>query len=231
MENIIIFGASGHGSVVADCVERSGGYRIVGFVDSFKGKGMVHHGYPVLGSEYDLPFVISKFNVKGGIVAIGDNWCRKGMVDRILRIDPNFNFVMVVHPKAVMSNNAVIGPGSVVMPGAVVNAGAVVGEHCILNTNVSLGHDGVMDNFSSLAPRVATGGNLFLGRFSAVGLGSSIIENIEIGEHTVIGAGSLVVGNVPSYVVAYGSPAKLVRSRSVGERYLGRNAQNLHIMR
>jgi len=39
MQNIIIFGASGHGSVVLDCIERAGKYRVIGFVDSFQKKG------------------------------------------------------------------------------------------------------------------------------------------------------------------------------------------------
>ena len=39
MQNIIIFGASGHGSVVLDCLEKQNKYNVVGFLDSFKKKG------------------------------------------------------------------------------------------------------------------------------------------------------------------------------------------------
>lgn len=64
------------------------------------------------------------------------------------------------------------------------------------------------------------GGNLVLGRFSAISLGANIIENISIGEHSLIGAGSLVVKDVEGYAVVYGSPARSVRGRSIGDPYL-----------
>ena len=38
MLNVIIFGASGHGSVVLDCLEKVGKYNVIGFVNSYKKK-------------------------------------------------------------------------------------------------------------------------------------------------------------------------------------------------
>ncbi|MFZ9032311.1 MAG: transferase, partial [Robiginitalea sp.] len=52
MKNVLIFGASGHGSVVLDTLERSREYSPVGFVDSFKEKGTKINGYEVLGTEF-----------------------------------------------------------------------------------------------------------------------------------------------------------------------------------
>jgi acetyltransferase-like isoleucine patch superfamily enzyme len=39
-------------------------------------------------------------------------------------------------------------------------------------------------------------------------------------DHTIIGAGSLVLGDIPGNVVAYGSPARIIRKRKAGEQYL-----------
>jgi acetyltransferase-like isoleucine patch superfamily enzyme len=39
---------------------------------------------------------------------------------------------------------------------------------------------------------------------------------VRIGKATVIGAGSLVLNDIPDDVLAYGSPARLVRSLSHG---------------
>lgn len=220
MQNIIIFGASGHGSVVLDCLEKEGKYNVIGFVDSFKSKGTKINGYQVLGCEYDLPFLMNRFHINGGIVAIGDNWTRKLIVDRILKIVPTFNFINTVHPKAIMGKDITLGRGNVFMPGAIINANSVIHDFCIVNTNSSLGHDGTMESYSSLAPSVCSGGNLKLGAFSAVSLGVNLINGIEIGAHTVIGAGSLVVNSFGDKLVAYGSPAKVIRERSIGEPYL-----------
>lgn len=223
MQNIVIFGASGHGSVVLDCIEKEGKYKVIGFIDSFRKKGTEVNGYSVLGSEYDLPFLVEKHQIFGGIVAIGDNWTRNLLVERILKIVPEFNYVSAVHPNAEIGKDVQIGRGSVVMPGVTINANAIIANHCILNTNASLDHDGFMNNFSSLAPNVCVGGNFILGRGSAICLGTNIIENITVGEYSVVGAGSLLVGNVSDCLMVYGAPAKIVRKRIPSEPYLSGN--------
>ncbi|WP_430968619.1 acetyltransferase [Spongiimicrobium sp. 2-473A-2-J] len=223
MQNIVIFGASGHGSVVLDCLEREGKYNVVGFVDSFKKEGRKQNGYEILGREYDLPFLMERHNLYGGIIAVGDNWTRNLLVKKILSIAPSFNFISAVHPSAVIGKNVDIGMGTAVMPGAIINANSIVGDFCIINTNSSLGHDGTMENYSSIASGVCTGGGFTLGEFSAISVGARIIENITIMDHTLVGAGALVVKDIESHVVAYGSPARIIRKRSVGEHYLSGN--------
>ncbi len=220
MENIVIVGASGHGGMVLDCIEKERRYKVVGFVDSYKEKGAKFNGYDILGSELALPQLIDKFNIQGAILAIGNNWNRKNMANKIRNSVPELDFVSTIHPSATVAKGVKIGKGSAILPGAIVNANSTLGAFCILNTNASLGHDGLMDDFSSIASGVCTGGNLFLGRFSAISLGANIIEKITIGEHSIIGAGSLVVKNVGGYSVVYGSPARFVRRRSIGDPYL-----------
>ncbi|KSA12408.1 acetyltransferase [Maribacter dokdonensis] len=220
MHNVIIFGASGHGSVVLDCLEKEGEYNVIGFVDSYRVKGTIVNGYQVLGSEYDLPFLINRFNVRGGVVAIGDNWTRKLVVDKISKIAPNFNFINTIHPSAKIGKDVLMGCGNVIMPGAIINSNSLIHDFCILNSNSILEHDSVMESYASLAPSSCCGGNVFLGKFSSICLGASLVNGIEIGQHTVIGAGALVVDHFGDNVMAYGSPARIVRKRSVGEPYL-----------
>ncbi len=220
MKNIVIIGASGHGSMILDCIEKEERYSVVGFVDSFKEKGTRRNGYPILGNELDLPGLIDEFDIKGAILAIGNNWTRKIVADSIGNIAPNLKMVTVIHPSVLIGKDVEIGKGSVIMPGAIVNANSRIGSFCVLNTNSSLGHDGIMEDFSSMASGVCTGGNLTLRQFSAVSLGANIIEHITIGKHSVIGAGSLVVKDVEPFSVVYGSPARFIRGRSEGDPYL-----------
>ena len=77
-----------------------------------------------------------------------------------------------------------------------------------------------MEVFSSLAPGVTTGGNVYIGEYSAISLGAKIIHNVVIGKHTVVGAGSTVLKNLPDNCVAYNTPAKIGRNRIAGEKYL-----------
>ena len=46
------------------------------------------------------------------------------------------------------------------------------------------------------------------------------MDRVEIGENTVIGSGSLVTKSFPSDVLAYGNPAKIIRNRTKGEKFL-----------
>jgi acetyltransferase-like isoleucine patch superfamily enzyme len=59
-----------------------------------------------------------------------------------------------------------------------------------------------------------------VGGFSAVGLGANVVQKVTIGEHTVLGAGATLLKDLPGGVVAYGVPARVVRGREIGERYL-----------
>ncbi len=106
------------------------------------------------------------------------------------------------------------------MPGVVVNCNVRIGEFCILNTNSSLDHDTTIGNYVSFAPKSCTGGGAAVGDYSAICLGTNVIDRITIGEHTVIGAGSTVLHNQPSHIVAYGTPARKINDRRPGDRYL-----------
>jgi len=220
VKNLVIVGASGHGGMVLDCISKQGQYKVLGFVDSFKKKGTQHNGLDVLGSELDLQWLIEKLDIQAAILAIGNNWTRKKMADKIDNIAPDLDIVTAIHPSATIGRDVKIGKGTVIMPGAIVNANSIMGEFSILNTNSSLGHNGTMQDFSSIASGVCTGGNLVLGRFSAISLGANVIENITIGEHSLVGAGSLVIDDIEGHSVVYGSPARFVRGRKTGDPYL-----------
>ena len=77
-----------------------------------------------------------------------------------------------------------------------------------------------MHKYSSLSAGVVTGGRVTIGKGTAVTLGVTILDRLEIGEYSVIGAGSLVLKSVPSYKVAYGTPAQVVRSRTQSDKFL-----------
>jgi sugar O-acyltransferase (sialic acid O-acetyltransferase NeuD family) len=220
VEKIVLIGSSGHAKVVVDIVEKQARYKIVGFVDSLRPLGAQTLGYEIIGNEADLPSLISEHRIDGAIVAIGDNAVRESVVTRIAMLCPSLRFVSAIHPAAVIGIDVSIGAGTVIMAGAVVNPSCQIGDFCIVNTKASLDHDSAMQDFSSLAPGVTTGGSCQVGRSSAVGIGASLRHGVHIGEHAVIGGQSMVLDDVQSYTVAYGSPAKAVRSRRRGDKYL-----------
>lgn len=220
MKKIVVVGASGHAKVIVDIIQQENKSKIVGFLDRFQQKGATQFGYPILGSDEDLPELMSAFDISGVVVGIGDNFNRAAVAKRISESIPGISFVAAIHPRASIAHGVSVGEGSVVMAGASINPSCSIGRLCILNTNSSLDHDSVMEDFSSLGPGVSTGGNCQIGQYSAIGIGATLVHNVMIGEHAVIGAGSVVMKSIDSFAVAYGVPARTVRSRLEGDKYL-----------
>jgi sugar O-acyltransferase (sialic acid O-acetyltransferase NeuD family) len=220
MDNIVIAGSSGHAKVIIDIVEKEGRYNIAGLTDSIRRVGEITLGYNFLGLDIDLPMLIVEFNLKGIIIAIGDNSVRAHVAAKVIDICPDLPLVSAVHPSASVGKETTLGAGTVIMGGAVVNPCCQVGQLCIVNTKASLDHDSVMEDFSSLAPGVTTGGHCRIASYSAVGIGAVLRHGITIGEHSVVGGGSLVLKDVDPYSVAYGTPAKKTRDRQKGDKYL-----------
>lgn len=220
MGNIVLLGSSGHAKVILDIVEKQGLYKIAGFIDGFRTIGEETLGYRVIGTESDLPRLMAAHDIQGAIVAIGDNDVRAKVVARVQDCCPHLPFVSAVHPSASIGKGTTIGVGTVVMAGAILNPSCQVGRFCIVNTSASLDHDSVMEDFSSLAPGVTTGGNCRIGAHSAIGIGATLRHGITIGEHSVIGGGSMVLAKADAFSVVYGNPAKKVRARQQGDQYL-----------
>ena len=213
--DIIIFGAGGHANVVIDIIEKQGLYNIFGiFVDTPEMQGKSIMNYPILGNVNDF------YGSGLGFIAVGDNFGRQVVASKIKSKDPDFKFVRLIHPAALIGKNVEIGEGTVVVGGAVINSNTRIGESCIINTNSSVDHDVVIDNFSSIAPGATVGGNCKIGKFTTVGLGSNIIQKVTIGEGSLIGAGSTVLKDVPEYVLVYGSPASIIRQREIDEKFM-----------
>ncbi|MGW6663044.1 acetyltransferase [Peribacillus sp. NPDC055009] len=218
MEKVVVFGSGGHSKVVIDIIEKSNEYSILGLIDSHRKKGSIVHGYKVLGDESKL--IEYENQIHGGIVAIGDNFVRSKVVSAIIKKSPEFNFIIAIHPNSVIGNGVKIGAGTVIMAGTVINSESSIGKHCIINTKSSMDHDCQIGDFASIAPGVTMGGTVKVGNYSTVSLGANVSHKRIIGDHTVVGAGSTVITDIDSFVIAYGTPAKTIRKRSIGEKYL-----------
>lgn len=208
---LFVFGAGGHGRVVADLLLASG-RRIAGFVDDRLAEA---RGAPtVLG----LP-VLSRHAVEprlaGGrgcvALGIGDNVVRARVAGECLAMGAFL--VTAVHPRAVVSPFATLADGVVVMALAVLNPSASVGRGAIVNTAAVIEHDVVLGEFSHVSPNAALAGAAALGAFSHLGVGASVLPGVRIGDHTVVGGGAVVARELPSRVVAVGVPARVRRER------------------
>jgi sugar O-acyltransferase (sialic acid O-acetyltransferase NeuD family) len=216
---VIVIGRSDQGRQAIDIIEEAGGVEIVGVLDRDTGGSSVA-GYPLMGSDEELAAYAESERADAFLVAIGDNFSRHRVLARETARCPELEPLRVVHPSAAISRSADIGPASIIMAGAVVGNACCVGRGTLLGAQSSLDHDCILEDGASLAPGVTTGGRVRIGECTAVGVGVSVIHGVEIGSNSVVGAGALVVDNVPDRVVAYGAPARVVRSRNPDEPYL-----------
>jgi sugar O-acyltransferase (sialic acid O-acetyltransferase NeuD family) len=223
MESILLFGGGLHASYCIDIIKREGKYDIIGIVDSINDIGTELFGYKVIGRQEQLKELVGKHDVHGGFITIGDNWSRKLVHDSIVGLVPDFKFVNAIHPSTIIGMNVEFGVGILTMAGSIINPNSIVGDFCFLATGAQLEHNCKMGDYSSLSAGSITGGRVNIGKYSAITLGVTIMDRLTIGENTVVGSGSLVTKDLPDNVLAYGSPARIIRHRELGEKFLKSN--------
>lgn len=203
--NVLVYGASGHGKVVAEAA-RALGHVVLGFIDDGVPVGTLVLGLPVMGDFGRLLEAKPDATIALGV---GANATRRLLAERIAR--SGFTLGTYVHPRAWVSPSATLGPGTVVMANAVVNAEATLGEGVILNTGAVVEHDCVIGSFAHISPNAALGGGVHVGECAHVGLGASVRPLARIGRNCVVGAGSVVLGEAKDDTVVAGVPARLLR--------------------
>lgn len=198
-----LFGASGHGKVIAEIAEENN-ITIEGFIDSDQSKNKVLD-YTVI---HQIP--AQQLDV---VLSIGNNQVRK----KIAEENTQFSYPILIHPKAVISKRATIKEGTVIMTGVSVNSEVNIGKHCIINTNASVDHECIISDYVHISPNVALAGNVEVGEGTHIGIGASIIQGIKIGKWCTIGAGAVIIKDVPDGATVVGNPGKIIKIKDINE--------------
>ena len=214
---VVIWGASGHASVVADIIRLQGDYEIAGFIDDIspRRKDTEFCGAPVLGGRERLED-IRRGGAEHLICGLGDCVTRLKLAE--LARDEGFLLATAIHPSAVVASDATIAVGTVVAAGAVVNPGARIGENVIVNTCASVDHDCLVEDGAHICPGVRLAGKVVVGRAAWIGIGATVVDSVRIGAGSIIGAGTVVVNEIPDGSVAYGVPARVMRKDISSDR-------------
>lgn len=210
MARIVIWGAAGHALVVADIVRLTGN-EIAGFLDDVNTDryNASFCGARILGGREQLDR-LREGGAGGLIVAIGD--CGARMQAAAYAKQNGFTLATAIHPSATIAADAAIGEGAVVAAGAVVNPGTHIGANVIINTSSSVDHECVIADGAHIGPGARLGGRVTIGEGAWVGIGAVIVDRIAIGARSIIGAGAVVLHDIPAGVIAYGVPARVIRT-------------------
>ena len=210
----IVLGGGGHARVLIDCLQRAGTAEILAVLDDDSNlwkKDLL--GVPIIGNDSCLPDLIRQgadtFVV--GVGSVGDPSVRIKLFETGLahRLEP----LTVVHPAAVVSPWAVIGPGCQVMACGVINPCARLGRQVIVNTGAIVEHDCELGDFVHISPGARLGGTVKIEAGAHIGLGATVIQGLAVGERAVVGAGAVVVKNVGPRMVVAGVPAQPIKSK------------------
>ena len=217
---IVLLGGGVHLQYSIDVIQKQNKFEIVGVTDSIKAVGQELFGYKVIGRQEEIKELVSSHGIEAGLITVGDNWSRKAIYDAVTSRIPSFKFVSAIHPSVIIGNNVEIGSGVVAMAGVIFNPGARIGDFTLFGTGAQIEHDCVIEEFTSVSSGSVLGGFVRIAKYAAVCLGTTVVDSVSVGENTVVGSGSLVTRSLPANVLAYGAPAKIVRNRQAGERFL-----------
>lgn len=188
---LIVIGAGGHAHACIDVIEQLGTYNIVGLVGMPEEMNAALLGYPVIGTDSDLP----KFarDCQYAIIAVGHIHSPAPRIRLYQRaIELGFQLPTIVAPDAYVSRHAAVGAGTIVMHGAIINAGARIGNNCIINSRALIEHDATVADHCHISTGAILNGAARIGRGSFVGSGSVIKEGVSIGSDCIVGMGLAV---------------------------------------
>lgn len=213
MKDVVILGAGGTGEDVVDLIAEINVdvpvYRCVGFLDDDPEKhGTAARGIPVLGELA----AITSYPEAGVVDALGSPHSYRERPDVISRLQIDAErFVSVVHPTAVLSRAARLGPGSILYPFVMVGSGATLGRHVIALSHCAINHHAIIGDFTILASGVTVSGKARVGKACYLGAGCSLRDGVTIGDGSLVGMGSVVIDEVAPGTVVAGSPARPIR--------------------
>lgn len=208
---VVVLGAGGHAKVIIDILLHQG-VSILGIVVHDRTKiGEKFLGVPIIGNDADvLQYSTQSIYLVNALGSIGSTEVRRMLFIKFKT--QGYNFATVVHSSAIIAADVQMKEGTQVMAGAVIQTGCIIGENSIVNTRASIDHDCLIGSDVHISPGVTICGGVIVGAGTHIGAGTTLIQEIKVASNCIIGAGSVVIRNISANRVAFGNPAKEVRT-------------------
>jgi len=206
--SIYIIGAGDLGREIESWLEA-----LPGFNENWIIKGFLDDNPEALAgkpSDYKVVGAPLKFNFDSNdyvIITITDPFVKQRFV---ASLRGKVNFFTYVAPSVLLGKYTKIGEGCIICSNCIISTNTVVGSFITINSGSQIGHDCVLEPYSSLMAHVDLGGYVKIGRCVFMGTKSTVIPSKTIGEKIVIGAGAVVIKNITKPGTYFGNPAKLI---------------------
>jgi len=209
MANMFILGAGGFGREVLDILADLGRINdVLGFLDEnteIKGKKINDkYVYPISKLEEYSPKDIKL------VCAIGiPSKNRTQLIQKTKKM--GFEYETIVHPSVIKSKWSKIGEGCIICAGSILTTQVKIGKFSIINLSCTIGHDVTIGNYCTLSPGTHISGHVSIGNECFFGTGAVTVQQVEINDHSILGAGAVVSKSIPSFSLAVGVPAKVIK--------------------
>jgi sugar O-acyltransferase (sialic acid O-acetyltransferase NeuD family) len=209
MKKLLLVGGGGHCRSCIDVIEAEGRFEIIGILDVKEKAGGSVFGYPVVGTDEDIPQLKDK--TEAFFITIGQNTGAALRREKYRMLSEYGKLPVIVSPFARCSAHAEVQEGSIVMHRAMINAGAVVGCNCIINSGALIEHDAVIGGHCHVSTLAAVNGSCSIGEGCFIGSGAVVNNNISICSGAVVASGAVIIKNITEPAVYAGVPARKVR--------------------
>lgn len=211
-KRLILLGGGGHCTSCIEAIESSGDWDIVGIIDLPAKIRAEVLGYPIIGSDEDVPsFVKNKrsfFMVTLGQIKTASERSRLYSLVK----DNGGRLPIVKASTAYVSGNALLGDGCIVLHKAFVNAGARLGKNGIINTGAILEHNVIIGDHCHISTMAVLNGGARIGNECFIGSGTIISQSISICDKCIIGAGTVVLKDITRPGFYAGIPARRINN-------------------
>lgn len=196
--NIVIIGVNNLTQSIIEMIELENKFAIVALIDieQLMTPQTINPKYPVFDAISNTTLFNKSHDLKFGAICIMDSALKKNIIEKIIGIYKDFQFINVTHPSAIFGKNVALGMGNIIGPKVIMNSDSKLGDFCIIEDSVSIGHDSSIGDFVTIDRNATLGGNTIIEDSCYIGKDCNIINDITIGKNCKIKDNSLILNNL-----------------------------------
>ncbi|MDE5872869.1 MAG: serine acetyltransferase, partial [Lachnospiraceae bacterium] len=142
-------------------------------------------------------------------IAFGDMKKRKKLYEYY--VSKGWEAVNIIHPDAVVSDEAKIGKGVLIECGCLITPNPIIGNNVVVNTGSQINHDNIIEDHVYIASGVILSGGVTIKENTLLDDGVIVTLGHTVEKNCLIGAGTVVAKDIPESKVACGNPARILR--------------------
>ncbi|QHQ63192.1 transferase [Anaerocolumna sedimenticola] len=212
MKDIVIIGAGGFGKEVAQLIKDINKdkktWNLLGYIDETVEKhGSLINETPVLGS-FDW-FEKSSRSKVWAVCALGNPRDKYKLIQKTSAYP--INYATIIHPDAKINKYSDLGFGCIICCNSFISVNTKIGNHVCINPGCGIGHDTIIEDYTSLYWNVTLSGNVFIHEGCEIGSKAIVIQKKTVGKWSIIGAGAVIIRDLPEYCTAVGVPGRTIK--------------------